>query len=101
MSLEIMENINEEEDEETKIMRFRFEEILHTRKASTKENIEGRERLMKLKKGVAKTEMSRVNKILEKHRGKTDKICTVINSVCAMGQRIEERKALKRNEKIK
>ena len=47
---EIIENINEEEEEETRIMRLRFEEILQTLKASTKENIEGRERLMKLKK---------------------------------------------------
>ena len=46
----IMENINEEEDEDTRIMRLRFEEILHTLEASTKETIEGRERLMKLKK---------------------------------------------------
>ena len=37
-----MENINEEEDGETRIMRLRCEEILHTLKASTKENIEGR-----------------------------------------------------------
>ena len=27
-----MENINEPEDEETRIMKFRFEEILHTLK---------------------------------------------------------------------
>ena len=47
---EIIENINEEEEEETRIMRLRFEKILQTLKASTKENIEGRERLMKLKK---------------------------------------------------
>ena len=59
---EIMENINEEEDEETRIMRLRFEEILHTLKASTEENIEGRERLMKLKKGVAKAEIARQTK---------------------------------------
>ena len=34
---EIMENINKEEDEETRIMRSRFEEILHTLTSSTKE----------------------------------------------------------------
>ena len=45
---EIIENINGEEEEETRIMRLRFEKILQTLKASTKENIEGRERLMKL-----------------------------------------------------
>ena len=53
-----MENIKEEEDREIRIMRLKFEEILHTLKASKKENIEGRERLMKLKKGVAKAEIS-------------------------------------------
>ena len=31
-----MENINEEEEEETRIMRLRFEQILQTLKASTK-----------------------------------------------------------------
>ena len=76
-----MENINEEKDGETKIMRLMFEEILHTLKASTKENIKGRERLMKLKKGVAKAEVGRANKILEKHLGNTNNICTIIDAV--------------------
>ena len=95
----MMENVNEEEDGEIRIMRLRFEEILDTLKASTKENIEGRERLMKLKKGVAKAEIARANKILEKHIGNTNNICTVMDAVYAMGQTIEERKGLKRNEK--
>ena len=82
-------------------MRLRFEEILQTLKASTKENIEGRERLMKLKKGVAKAEIDRANKILEKHLGNTNNICTVIDAVYAMGQTIAERKGVKRNEKRK
>ena len=43
-----------EEDDETKITRLRFEEILHTLTPTTKGNIEQRERLMKLKKGVSK-----------------------------------------------
>ena len=37
---EIIENINGEEEEETRIIRLRFEKILQTLKASTKENIE-------------------------------------------------------------
>ena len=37
---EIIENINVKEDEETRIMRLRFEEILHVLTASKKENIE-------------------------------------------------------------
>ena len=94
-----MENINEEEDEKTRIMRLRFEEILHTLRESTKENIEGRERLMKLKNRKAKAEIGRANKILEKHLGNTNNICTVIDAVFAIGQTIEERKGLKRNEK--
>ena len=36
-----MENINEEGEEETRTIRLRFEKILQTLKASTKENIEG------------------------------------------------------------
>ena len=97
----MMENINEEVDGEIRIMRLRFEEILDTLKASTKENIEGRERLMKLKKGVAKAEIARANKILEKHPDNTSNICTVTDVVYTMGQTIEERKGLKRNEKRK
>ena len=61
---EVIENINEEEEEETRIMRLRFEKILQTLKASTKENTEGSERLMELKKGVAKVKIDRANKIL-------------------------------------
>ena len=78
-----MKNLNKHEDGETKIMRF--EEILHPLKASTKENIDGREHLMKLKKGVANAEIGRSNKILEKHLGNTNNICTVIDAVCALG----------------
>ena len=59
------------------------------------------ERPMKLKKGVANTEIDRANKILEKHLGNTNNICTVIDAVYAMGQTIEERKGVKRNEKRK
>ena len=39
---EIMENINKDEDKEIRIMKLRFEEILHSLTASTKENIEER-----------------------------------------------------------
>ena len=80
-------------------MRLRFQEILHCLKASTEENIDGGERLMKLTKGVAKVEIGRANEILEKHLDNNNNICTVINAVYAMGQTIEERKGLKRNKK--
>ena len=82
-------------------MRLRFEEIMHTPQASTKENNEGRECLMKLEKGVAKAEIRKEKKRLEKHLGNTSNICTVIDAVYAMAQTIEERKGLKRNEKRK
>ena len=98
---EIIENINKEEEEETRIMGLRFEKILQTLKAPTKENIEGRERLMKLKKRVAKAETDKANKILEKHLGNTSNICTVTDAVYNMGQTIEERKGVKKNEKRK
>ena len=72
-----MENINKYEDEVTRIMRLRFEEVLLTVTAFTKENIKEKGRLMKLKKGVAKTEIDRTNKILEKDLGNTNSICTI------------------------
>ena len=79
---ESMESIKKEvKDEETRIMRLRFEGILHILKASTKKNIEVRKRLVKLKKGVAKAEIGRANKILEKHLGNTNNICIVIDSI--------------------
>ena len=56
---------------------------------------------MKLEKGVAKADIDRANKILEKHLGNTNNICTVIDAVYAMRQTIEERKGVKRNEKRK
>ena len=89
-----MENINEPEDEETRIMKFRFEEILHT--------LKGR----KILKGGSSDEAEKrvakaANKILEKHLGNTNNICTVIDGAYTMGQTIKERKGLKRNEKRK
>ena len=82
-------------------MTLRFEEILHTLKASTKGNIGGRERLMKLKKGVVKAQIDRAKKkkMLEKHLGNTDNIFTVIDAVYAIGQTIKEKKRSKRNGK--
>ena len=95
------ENINEEADKETRTMRLRFEEMLHTLKASAKENIERRECLMKLKKGAAKAGIGRSNKTLEKHLDNINNIYTVIDAVYTMGQTIEERKELKGNGKRK
>ena len=77
--------MNEERDKETRIMRLRFEEILQPLIASTKENTEGKEHLMKLKKGVVKTEIDRANEKLEKHFSNTNSISTVIDTVYAIG----------------
>ena len=40
---------------------------------------------MKLKKEVAKAKIDRTNKILEKHLGNTNNICTVVDAVYATG----------------
>ena len=74
---EIKENINEEEDEEIRIIRLRFEEDLDTVTAFTKENIKEKELLMKLKKVVAKTEIDRTNKILKKYLGNSNSMCKI------------------------
>ena len=50
-----MENISKEEEDETRLMQLRFEETLQTLIASTKENTEARELLMKLKKKSSKS----------------------------------------------
>ena len=50
-----MKNISKEEEEEARLMQLRFEETLQTLKASTKENTEARELLMKLTKKSSKS----------------------------------------------
>ena len=82
-------------------MRLRFEEVLQHLKAFTKENIEVKGRLMKLKNRVAKAEIDRSNKVLEKHLGNIGNISTVIDAIYAIGQTNEVRIGLKRNEKRK
>ena len=82
-------------------MRLRFEEVLQHLKAFTKENIEVKGRLMKLKNRVAKAEIDRSNKVLEKHLGNIGNISTVIDATYAMDQTNEVRIGLKRNEKRK
>ena len=84
-----------------KMRRLRFEEVLQHLKAFKKENIEGKERLMKLRNRVAKAEIDRSNKVLEKHLGNIGNISTVIDAIYAMDQTNEVRIGLKRNEKRK
>ena len=55
----------------------------------------------KAEKRSSKADIDTANKILKKHLGNTNNICTVIDAVYAMGQTIEERKGVKRNEKRK
>ena len=96
-----MGNINEDENEGTRIMRLKFEEILQTLTAFTKENIEERERQIKLKKLVAETEVDRTSKILERYLDNTNNIFIVVDAGYAMGWKKKERKGLKLNEKRK
>ena len=53
----------------------------------------------KAEKRSSKADIDTANKILKKHLGNTNNICTVIDAVYAMGQTIRERKGVKRNEK--
>ena len=76
-------------------------ENLERFKQTTKENIEERERLMKLKERIKRMELENVNKVLEKHLSNTDDICKIVDAVYAMGRTIEERLGLKRGEKKK
>ena len=93
------ENEGEPEDEETREMRLRFEDILNSLKSTTKGNMEERERLAKLKKGVSEAEIERANRILEKKLENTEDICEVVDAVYAMRRTIEERKGIKRGDK--
>ena len=80
---------------------MRFMEDLVRFKKTTKETIKERERLMKLKERIKRTELENVNEVLEKHLNDTNDICKIVNAVYAMGRTIEERLGLKRGEKKK
>ena len=60
-----------------------------------------RESLMKLRKGVTKTDIDRANKILEKHLGDTNNTCAVIGAIYTMGQKIEKKKRIEEQRKKK
>ena len=55
----------------------------------------------KAKKRSSKADIDTANKILKKHLGNTNNICTVIDAVYVMGHTIKERKGVKRNVKRK
>ena len=75
------ENVEENEDNEQEIMKNIKLQLLQILKASTKENIEKGERLMKLEKGVAKAKIGRANNMLEKQLCNTKSIYTVIDAM--------------------
>ena len=95
---ESLENVSDEEDE-TKCMKLRFMEILHTLTPTTTVSIEKRERLKKIKKEISTAEFIRANSILEKCLHGDDDICKVVDMVYAMAIAIEERHGLKWKQK--
>ena len=94
INLENLENVNDEDDD-TRSMRLRFMEILHTLTPTTKAHIDKRERLPKIKKEISNAEFIRANAILEKYLHGGDDICKVVDKVYAMARTIEERSGLK------
>ena len=97
------ENLENEykEDENTRILRMRFEDVLATLTPTTKENIADRERLVKLKKGVPKNEIDLANKVSGRHLNNNDDICKAVDAVYAMARTIEERSGVKRTRRRK
>ena len=63
--------------------------------------MEKRERLIKLKKGVSKSEINRANRIFQQYLNNNLQICKVVDAVYAMARTIEERNGVKRNVKGK
>ena len=66
---------------------------------TTNQNIEERDRLIKIKVNISETELANANKVLEKHLGNTDNVCKIVDAVYAMGRTIEERMGIKRGKK--
>ena len=97
---ENLENENEG-DENTRVLRMRFEDVLATLTPTTKENIADRERLVKLKIAVPKNEIGLANKVLGRHLNNNDDICKAVDAVYAMARTIEERSGAKRTRKRK
>ena len=95
-----LENENEE-DENTRILRMRFEDVSATLTPTMKENIADRERLVKLKKAVPKSEIDLANKVLGRHLNNNDDICKAVDAVYAMARTIEERSGVKKARKRK
>ena len=88
-----------EENEDEREMQIRFMQNLNKLSPTTIQNIEERDRLIKIKVNISETELANVNKVLEKHLSNTDNVCKIVDAVYAMGRTIEERMGIKRGKK--
>ena len=88
-----------EENEDEREMQIRFMENLNKLSPTTNQNIEERDRLIKIKVNISETELANANKVLEKHLSNTDNVCKIVDAVYAMGRTIEERMGIKRGKK--
>lgn len=93
------ESMHENEDEETRELRIRFVNNLQELVPTTKEKIEERKRLLKIKVKVKKEELERANNIIDKYLEGNNDICKVIDAVYAMARTIEQRLGMKQDEK--
>lgn len=89
------EREREEENENMREMRKRFMANLNKLKPRTNQNIEERDRLIKLKVNIGEGELAHANNVLENHLGNTDDRCKIVDVVYAMGRTIEERMGIK------
>ena len=88
-----------EENEDEREMQIRFMENLNKLSPTTNQNIEERDRLIKIKVNISETELANANKVLEKHLSNTDNVCEIVDAVYAMGRTIEKRMGIKRGKK--
>jgi hypothetical protein len=66
-----------EENEDEREMQIRFMENLNKLSPTTNQNIEERDRLIKIKVNISETELANANKVLEKHLSNTDNVCKI------------------------
>ena len=75
-------------------MKLKFQEILAGLKLTTKNSIEERASLEKLKKGVQNSEIKTSNVIIDNHLARTNVICRITDVVYV----IEERMGIKKKD---
>jgi hypothetical protein len=88
-----------EENEDEREMQIRFMENLNKLSPTTNQNIEERDRLIKIKVNISETELANANKVLEKHLSNTDNVYKIVDAMYAMGRTIKERMGIKRGKK--